>query len=35
MWATSNTTLRLDSPAPTAFAPSTPSVIIDVTQAAL
>jgi hypothetical protein len=35
MWATSNTTLRLDAPAPTAFAPSTPSVIIDITQAAL
>jgi hypothetical protein len=35
MWATSDTTLRLDAPASTAFAPSTPSVIIDITQSAL
>ena len=35
MWATDNLALRLDAPLATAFAPSTPSVIIDVTQAAL
>lgn len=35
MWAASDTAVRLDAPAPTAFAPNTPSVIIDVTQAAL
>ena len=35
MWAASDVAVRLDAPAPTAFAPTTPSVIIDVTQAAL
>lgn len=35
MWAASDIAVRLDAPAHAAFAPTTPSVIIDVTQAAL
>lgn len=35
MWATTELTIRLDAPAATSFAPSTPSVLLTVTQTAL
>lgn len=35
MWAVSDTTIRLDAPSSTAFAPATPSVLVSITQAAL
>lgn len=35
MWAVSDTTIRLDAPSSTAFAPETPSVLVSITQAAL